>query len=244
MKSSNKIINLAIQIRKDTKSNFKIDFVEKYITGFNSWLHNPLVPARPILDTAMFESSSIAIASFFLAIHGFYEEACSLLRGILDGFLTRLYWDGKNRSGKLKKWEQSNGRSTNEYWEWESGKTKEYPDYSKIKKFLGAEDLIKKYNKNYCLWDDIGKLKSKLNKFVHTRPESRHHDRAVRSSMNITEFKKKHFDEWYNYVRSIYCIISILYILQYPELFYLKCIKEFKELEPKTFERIKSVLNK
>lgn len=243
MQHLRQILNIANQIRKDTESNCDIDDIERYITGFNSWTRDAPVPTRPIWETAMFESSVVANASFFLAIYGFYEEACSLIRGIIDGFLTRLYFDEKNRSGELKKWQQNNGRSSNEYWDWESGHTDKYPDYNKdIKRLLKEKNLIKKYDKKYCLWNDIDNLFKKLNKFVHGRQETRHYDFATRSSSNVPEFKKKHFDEWYEYLKYAYGIISILSLLQYPELFNNNYIKEFKELEPEIYKRIENIL--
>lgn len=242
MQHLKQLLNIANQIRKDTETNCNVDDIERYITSFNSWLREPLIPSRPIWEAAMFESSAIAHASFFLAMHGFYEEACSLIRGIIDGFLTRLYFDEKDRNEKLKKWQQNNGRSTNEYWEWESGYTNKYPKYGEIKNLLGVKSLIKKYNEKYCLWNNIEKLFSKLNKFVHGRPETRHYDFATRSSSNITEFKKKHFDEWFEYLKFVYCIISIFSLLQYKELFNSNHGKEFKELEPETYKRIENIL--
>ena len=243
MQHLRQILNIANQIRKDTESNCNIDDIERYITGFNSWTRDAPVPTRPIWETAMFESSIIAHASYFLAVHGFYEEACSLIRGIIDGFLTRLYFDEKDRSGELKKWQQNDGRSTNEYWDWESGRTDKYPKYKEdIKKFLREKILIKKYDKKYCLWNDISDLKRKLNKFVHGRPETRHQGFATRSSSNITGFKKKHFDEWHEYLKFTYGIISILSLLQYPKLFNNNYIKEFKELEPETYKKIENIL--
>ncbi len=243
MQHLKQLLNLSNQIRKDTESKCKIDNVERYVTGFNSWTWNTSVITSPIWRGAMFESSVIANASFFLAIHGFYEEACSLFRGIIDGFLARLYWDEKDKSGKLKKWEKNNGRSTNEYWEWESGSTKEYPRNNNIKELLGEKNLIKKYDEKYHSWDEIDGIFKKLDKFVHGRPESRHYDYATRSSSNITEFKKKQFDEWHRYLKIIYCIISILSILHYPELISSFYIKEFKELEPAAYRKVKNIID-
>ncbi|MCL4385339.1 MAG: hypothetical protein M1326_03370, partial [Cyanobacteria bacterium] len=237
MQHLEQLLIIANRIRKDTESNCNINNIERYITGFNSWTRDAPVPTRPIWETAMFDASAIAHASYFLVVHGFYEEACSLIREIIDGFLTRLYFDERDRIGELEKWQQKDGRSTNEYWEWESGDEDNYPNYKKdIKKLMEGKGLIKKYDKKYSLWNDIEELFRKLGKFVHGRPETRHYDFASRSSSNITEFKKKHFDEWYEYLKSAYCIISILSLLQYKELFDSNYIKEFKELEPGFFK--------
>lgn len=234
------LISKTNQIRKDTESKFNIIKVIKYVNGFNSWTRDAPVPARPIWETAMFEASAITNASFFLAIHGFYEEACSLLRGIIDGFLTRLYWDEKDRKGTIKIYKQ-NGRSTNEYWEWESGTSNEYPPLKKVAETLIKRVFIKKYNDQYGLWQDIENLLKKLNKFVHGRPETRHYGYATRSSSGLTEFKEKHFEEWYKYLKKIYSIISILSILQYPDLINSAYIKEFKELEQDSYVKVKNI---
>lgn len=95
------------QVREATEDSCEIDAVERYATGFNSWLqHDALMLTSPIWDTALFESSVLAGASFFLVVHGFYEEACAILRAVLDGFLTRLYWNTKHKNGKLREWKE------------------------------------------------------------------------------------------------------------------------------------------
>lgn len=74
-----RLLEKTCKVREATEDNCEIDAVERYATGFNSWLHHAPVPARPIWGTALFESSVLAGASFFLAVHGFYEEACAIL---------------------------------------------------------------------------------------------------------------------------------------------------------------------
>lgn len=235
------LVAKASQVRQLTESSCPIDPVERYATGFNSWLHYAPVPARPIWETALFESSTRAEASYFLALHGFYEEACAVLRGLLDGFLARLYWDTLHKNGKLKEWREK-GRSTNKYWEWESGKTKKYPKLKEIWCTLLGEHWIGRYNQRYGLKAELDEELAMLNRFVHGRPDSRHYSGASRSSLGNIEFKREHFEEWYEHLRTVYRLVSVLSILQYPELLGSTRGQEFRALEPEAAGRVTSVL--
>lgn len=212
------------QISETTRSICTIYDVEKYVTGFHSWSHHRPVPARPIWDTAMFESSRLAGASFFLALNGFYEEACSVLRGVLDGFLTRLYWDTLDKNAEL---------NTKKYWDWESGAAKKYPNLETgVWPTLLKEERIAGYDKQYGIKEKIDNELRLLSKFVHGRPPSRHYEGASRSSLGIVGFKEKHFREWHQHLRAVYRLVSILSVLQYPELLESKYGQEFVALEP------------
>lgn len=228
------------EAKEATEDNCEIDIVEKYATGFNSWLQCAPRPSRPIWETALFESSVLAGASFFLAIHGFYEEACAVLRTLLDGFLTRLYWDTQDKNGKLNRWKK-NGKLTDDYWEWESGKTNLYPKPRDIWCVLQAVKHIGEYNDRYQLKNEINSFFLDLNKYVHSRPQSRHYPGASRSSLFNVKFKKKHFDEWFEYLKAVYRLVSVLSVLQYPELLKTKYGQNFAELESKVVARVRNV---
>lgn len=211
----NELLTKASKVKTATESNYALEDVERYVIDFSSWLHHAPVPARPILEGALFESSRLAEVSYFLAVHGFYEEACAVLRELLEGFLTRLYWDIKERKGNLKGWVRRDRRSTNEYWEWESGKTKSYPKLKDdIKPTLMGDNKV-----NSPIWKEITNQLASLNKFVHGRPASRHYPGASRSSLLNVEFKKKHFEEWYDHFKAVSRLVSALLIRQYPEWF-------------------------
>ncbi len=235
------LVAKANQVRQLTEPSCRIDPVERYATGFNSWLHSPPVPARPIWETALFECSVLAEASYFLAAHGFYEEACALLRGLLDGFLARSYWDALDKNGKLKKWGEG-GRSTNEYWEWESGKTEKYARSKETWRTLLGEHWIGRYNRRYGLKAEVEEELRTLNRFVHGRPETRHYPGASRSSLCDIEFRKRHFDEWYEHLRIVYRVVSVLSILQYPDLLEGAHEQKFRALDPAAADHITSVL--
>jgi len=231
----------ATQVRRLTESSCPIDRTEAYVTGFNSWLHHAPVPARPIWETALFESSVLAEASYFLAAHGFYEEACALLRGLLDGFLARSYWDVLDKNGELKKWRQG-GRSTNQYWEWESGKTGKYPRLVDVWHALLGEHRIASYDQRYGLKAQVKEELARLNRFVHGRPETRHYSGASRSSLANIEFKMERFEEWYEHLRTAYRLVSVLSFLQYPELPGSTGGQEFRALEPEAAHQVAGVL--
>jgi hypothetical protein len=235
------LLTKAAQVRRLTESSCPIDRAERYVTGFNSWLHHAPVPARPIWETALFESSVLAEASYFLAAHGFYEEACALLRDLLDGFLARSYWDALDKNGKLKKWREG-GRSTNEYWEWESGRTEEYPKSKEIWRTLRGESRILTYDRRYGLKAQVDEEFTTLNRFVHGRPETRHHSGASRSSLCNIELSREHFEEWHVHLRIVYRLVSALSILQYPELLEGTQEQEFRALDPAAADRVISVL--
>lgn len=205
-------------------------------------MHHAPVPTRPIWETALFEAGVLADASYFLAVHGFYEEACAMLRGLLDGFLTRLYWDTVQKNGKLDCWSE-NGRSTNRYWEWESGKRHAYPKVPEIWNTLLGEYWMGEYDRAHAFRAETDALLAMLNKFVHGRPESRHEPGASRSSLVNIEFSKEHFETWWGHLRSIYRLVSVLSILQYPDLMTNAGGQEFAELEPEAAARLASVFN-
>lgn len=241
MRYLEQLVAKATQVRQVTESSCRIEPVESCATAFNSWLHRPPIPARPIWETALFESSVLAEASFFLAAHGFYEEACALLRGLLDGFLARSYWDALDKNGKLKKWRER-GRSTNEYWEWESGRTDKYPKLKEIWRILRDENRILTYDRRYGLKAQVDKELTMLNRFVHGRPETRHRSGASRSSLCNIELSREHFGEWYEHLRIVYRVVSVLSILQYPELLEGMHEQEFRALDPAAADHIISVL--
>ena len=237
----NQLVEITSQVRKATEGNCEIEAIEVYATGYNSWLqYRPPMP-RPIWEKAILEASILEGVSIFLVVHGFYEEACAILRGVLDGFLTRLYWDTQDKNGKLTEWEK-NGIRTNDYCEWETGATKSYPTSKEIWDVLRTENNIERYDKRYQLKAEIDNLLSQLNKFVHGRPQTRHYPGASRSSLINARFKKKHFYEWFEYLKAIYRLISVLSILQYPKLLETKQGKDFEELEPEVAARIRNIL--
>jgi hypothetical protein len=183
----------------------------------------------------------LAEASYFLATHGFYEEACALLRGLLDGFLARSYWDALDKNGKLRKWIQE-GRSTNDYWEWESGRTEKYPTLKEIWHTLRGESRILEHDRQYGLKAQVDEELTMLNRFVHGRPETRHHPGASRSSLCNIELNREHFEEWYEHLRIVYRLVSVLSILQYPDLLEGTQGQEFRALDPAAADQIISVL--
>lgn len=229
------------QVRQLTESSCPISSVEKYATGFNSWLQDPPVPSRPIWGAALFESSVLAEASYFLAAHGFYEEACAVLRGLLDGFLARLHWDTLDKNGKLRNWTEG-GRSTNAYWEWESGETAKYPMLTDIWRTLLGEHQIERYDERHGLRAEVDEELATLNRFVHGRPHTRHYPGASRSSLCNIEFRREHFEEWYEHLRTVYRLVSILSVLQYPQLLGSAGEQEFRALQPEAADQTASVL--
>lgn len=214
---------------------------EEYVSGFNNWLHNTLAPSPPIWNTAMFEASALTVVSYFLATQGFYEEATALLREVLEGFLTRLCWDNKNNQSIIHPLKITNGNMTIDYWEWESGKTGRYIGIKRIWAILLENDRINHYQDVYHIREEIENLLSRLNKYVHGRPESRHKSGNSRSSLINARFKQEDFDRWLSHLRSIYRFISTLSVLSYPDLHRMQVYKKFSVLDPEAVIRINIV---
>jgi hypothetical protein len=235
------LLKITEQVRELTKENYELNVVEIYVSGFNSWLQHAPIPSRPIWETALFESSILAETSVFLAMHGFYEEACAVLRMLLDGFLTRLYWDTKHKNGELAERVREDGRNTNDYWEWEGG-GRDYPSSEKIWKVLLGEDGIKKFDQCHQLKQESNNLLSRLDKYVHGRPRTRHYPGATRASRVNVRFETKHFDEWLEQLRAVFCLVSAFSILQYPELFKTKQGHTFAAQEPQVADRLRNIL--
>jgi len=241
MEHLRQLVVRANQVRQLTESGCPIGAVERYATAFNSWSHDPPIPARPIWDTALFECSVLAEASYFLAAHGFYEQACALLRELLEGFLVRLHWDTLHKKDKLREWSED-GRTTNDYWEWESGKAATYPTLRSIWRTLLGEDRTERYDERHGLRSEVDEELATLSRFVHGRPQTRHYPGASRSSLCNIEFRRQHFDEWYGHLRTAYRLVSVLSILQYPDLMRSSGGQEFTALESEVAARTASVL--
>lgn len=220
----------------------EIDLALEYVLGFNFWNLSASLQTGAIFRDGLMESSALVETSCFLALHGFYDQACAVLRQILDDFLVRLYFDLKNRHGRLQGWVGDNGRSDNEYNAWRLG-GKEYPCMKNICSILFEEVPIKEYDKKHRLKEEILELHRTLSKYVHNRPRSRHYPGASRSSLLNIEFSKKNFDNWLEYLKDVFRIISILSILQYPELLDTEQGRKFETLEPALADNIKQALS-
>ncbi len=181
MENVEQLIAKAAQVRSATLAYPQFRNAEKYAKAFNSWLLNrPATGVGVIWCNAIFECSVLSEASLFLAIHGFYEEACATLRGLLDGFLTRLYWDIRNNKGELKE-RIENGRWTNDYCQWEMGTTSNYPRLrDDIWPTLLNEQRIAEYDRQHHIKTEVSSRLQVLDRFVHGRPISRHYDGAFR----------------------------------------------------------------
>jgi hypothetical protein len=233
MENIEQLVDRATQVRSATLAYPQFPNAEKYAMTFNSWLLNrPTLEMGVIWCNAIFECSVLSESSLFLAVHGFYEEACAILRELLDGFLARLYWDIRNNKGELKE-RTVDGRSTNDYCEWEMGTADNYPRLKDdIWPTLLYEQRIAAYDCQQQLKAEISSRLKLLDRFVHNRPSSRHYGGASRhSSINI-DFKSKHFDEWYENLREVYKHVFTLSLLPYPSLLETEIWNEFKALEP------------
>jgi hypothetical protein len=228
-------------VRELTEEKCDLVLVETYASGFNAWLHDAPLPSRPIWRRAMFESSVLSEASVFLAVHGFYEEASAILRTLFEGFLTRLYWDTLDKNSKLHSVVENNGRSTNDYWEWECGRGK-FPPRKEIWCVLLSEGFIKRFDDCYHLKQECDDLLNCLDKYVHWRPQSRHYHGATRSSRINVGFDQKHFDEWFENLKVSFRLVSTLSILQCPELLSTEQGHIYASLEQETATRVSDVL--
>lgn len=161
----------ASSIFEDTQESYDVGIVEKYYLLHNLWLHHSPVPSRPIFQTAWFEAGILTETMIFLSFHGFYEQACAILRMQLDGFMTRLCWEVLNLKGDVDQFVKD-GKYTNDYWEWESGNEKNYP--RKIYSVLRKNEKINTFDKQYGLFDDVDRHAQLLHKYVHGRPPTRH----------------------------------------------------------------------
>jgi len=242
MENIKQLVDKAAQVRSATLAYPQFRVAEEHAMSFNSWLLNrPPLGIGVIWCNAIFECSVLSEASLFLVVHGFYEEACATLRGLLDGFLTRLYWDIRNNKGELTEWIVED-RSTDDYCEWETGLADDYPTKHAIWSTLLREKLLAKYNDQYHIKEEIITSLKALDRFVHNRPMSRHYDGAFRSSSINIDFRSRHFDEWYANLCAIYRLVFTLSVLQYPNLLETKLWVEFKILEPEHASKIGSYL--
>ncbi len=233
----------ASEVKHATCRYTRTSDIEQYVSAFNLLLLDKAhTEVGVIWSSAVFECSVLAEASYFLAIHGFYEEASSLLRGILEGFLTRLYWDIRNNRNQIRRW-VDHGKSTNEYWEWESGDAATYPNLAReVWPRLLEEPGISHFEREFGLKESALSILAVLDRFVHGRPASRHYGGAFRGSTLNVEFKPNHLAEWLHNLRGVYTVILTLSFLQYPTLYGMDTASRFRTLEPEQAARVQVVL--
>ncbi len=243
MEHLDRIVQKASEVRQATIAAYADSAVERYVTSFNSLIRDiPAIPVSAIWSNALSECSVLAESSYFLAVHGFYEEACVLLRLMLDGFLTRLYWHIRHKNGEVNDF-MEDGKWTNEYAKWEMGLTRLYPSPRKdVWPTLLKERAIEEYNRLHQLKSDVEARLETLNKFVHGRPSSRYSGSTHRSSSLNIELNPEHFDEWFENQRAVFAFILILSLLEYPALSTTKTILEFVGLEAEAPSKILETL--
>jgi hypothetical protein len=234
-----KLLEQATEVREQTLGVHDLVHLETIASGFNSWLLDLPTPGpSPIWSNAMFECNVLAESSFFLAVRGFYEQASSVLRVILDSFLARLYWDIRREDGDIEDVFHGEAKS-NEYADWELGLTRQYPGLRKeILPKLQEHRVIATYDSNFRIIETATRLLSELNLYVHNRPESRHYDGAVRSSTINVRYKDKHFDNWFGYLNSIHLLVGTFSILMYPKLVSFGVGKTLSETHSVEFESL------
>ncbi len=242
MQHVSELLAKALEVASKTQNQSDFGAIDKYYFACGLWLRYSPVPTRPILNTAWFEAGILTETSIFLTVHGFYEQACAILRMQLDGFLTRLYWDTLDKHMELEGFSIEN-RLSNNYWEWESGKSESYPQLNdKVFPVLRREKYFQSFDSRYDLTNEIVHENRLLNKFIHGRPSTRHHPEATRSSRLNTQFDQRQFDFWYMHFKTIYELMTTVSILLYPT--YLDCLHrdEFILLELVKLNRIIDVL--
>jgi hypothetical protein len=232
----------ANEVFEQTKAQNDYNTLNQYATLYNLLLQCSPIPARPIWETAIFEASVLNEASTYLSIHGFYEEACIILRTLIDGFLTRFYWDIKHIKGNLKEFKNKNGKRSDEFIEWELVISNSYPSRKEIWNVILSEDLINRYNQKFNLKIDIQNIMNELDKFAHDRPKTRHPSITGRSSLLNIKFDVIKSKEWFKYSKLIFYHISTLSILKYPSLLNSKFAQDFNLLEPDILSNINKII--
>lgn len=243
MEHLNQISGKANQVKEATASAYAGTPVEWYVTCFNSLvLDKAAILAGPVWSDAISECSVLSESSYFLAAHGFYEEGSALLRGILESFLTRLYWHIRNERNEVQDYMEA-GKWTNDYAKWVMGATDKYPRLGKdVWTTLLQQPLIHEYDRLYRLKSEAETRLKTLDKFVHGRPGSRYYGGAFRSSSLNIRFKPKHFAEWFENLRGVCRIVLVFSFLEYPSLFLMKTAAEFSNLESEYASRVQNLL--
>lgn len=234
-----KLLDKSEEVRNRTLSSHDLEEFEVHASGFNSWLlDNPTPGPSPIWHTAIFECNVLSEASFFMAVHGFYERASAALRGVLEGFLVRLYWDIKRSKSEIREWEEQ-GVQRNEYAQWELGLSRSFPGLHKsVIPLLKSHELIGNFDLRFGLLNRSIELLGSLNLYVHGRPSTRHYGGASRSSSINIEYKEKHLLEWYQALKSAHSMIGQYSILTYPYMLSFNVGSSLKNFHPNDHSRI------
>lgn len=246
MELLDQMVDITTKIKDETVAKYSDPNIEWYVTSFNSLLldrSSALVNTAPIWSDALAECSVVAESSYFLATHGFYEEASALLRTLLEGFRTRMYWHIRHRRGEITESKDAKGKTSNAYADWALGLTEGYISSEVAWKTILQEPQFDAYDQQYTLKVAVWELLNKLNLFVHGRPTSRHPDEgSVRSSSLNLWFNSKHFDEWFENLRAVTTLVFVISFLEYPALTATKTATEFANLEPDHTAHVRNVL--
>lgn len=246
MEHLNLMASIANEIKEATVSAYSDTNIEQYVVSFNSLLMDRSsvqgLPMGPIWSNALFECSVLSEASYFLVVLGFYDEASALLRMMLEGFLTRMYWHIQDKKGEIKD-SFEDGKWANKYAKWELGLTGQFPSLKRdVWPTILQEPAFSSYDQKYNLKLEAETSLKSLNKFVHGRPATRHYGGATRSSSLNLRFNRKHIDEWFTNLRAVVVPIFVISFLEYPGLFATKTAAEFASLEPEHASRIREFL--
>src|SRR5437667_5662645 len=133
MEHLNLLVSRASEVREETVSTYSGSNIERYVVSFNSLIvdkANLFLTDDAIWSGALFECSIQSEASYFMMAHGLYEEASALLRMLLEGFLTRMYWHIRKRKGEIQNYIED-GELTNDYAKWAHG-SKDFPPLKEI----------------------------------------------------------------------------------------------------------------
>ena len=244
MEHLNLITSVASGVKEATVSEYSSTSVERYVVTFNSLILDRASAGAgtgAIWDSALFECSVQSEASYFLVVHGFYEEASALLRMLLEGFLTRTYWHIRHKRGEVNDYFEDD-KWTNDYAKWVMGRVDEYPRTKEVWNTILSEPHFGTYNQKYNLRADVERVLNALNKYVHGRPTTRYQAGTGRSSSVNIRYNSKHFDEWFDNLRAVVGLVFVICLLEYPALLATKTAVEFTSLEPGQAAHVRDVV--
>lgn len=148
----------------------------------------------------LFETGTALESSIQFCKMGFYKQAFTELRNVLELGLLSVYWELDDDGHiKMQDWLHSHERT---------------PKMQKIIAKLTTNHNIKTFDDKHGFCDRIKTLYDELSGFTHTRGAKHSHQRLSRS--NVNRFNEKSMSKYLGLLFKVVNVVVIAYVLKYP----------------------------
>jgi hypothetical protein len=165
---------------------------------------------------AYIESTREVQSSIVLALHGSYKNAVQILRNWLELVVAGIYYDHHTAEGK--DWEEKG----------------HHIHFGEFKKSLSQRDKVLSAETA----SDISSAWKRLSEYVHSHAYVLESVSARSGYGAIApEYNREYFEKWFDFLKEMYKLCSILLVENIPEVLESEKIEEF--FEPTVVEKLK-----